>query len=286
MREFDLCTAYLARLGLDPEPPSAAALGRLHRAHVERVPWETLWIQCGDAWNTDPTESARRITTSGRGGYCFHLNGGFSWLLDDLGYDVRRHVGGVHGPDGPTEAEMTNHLVLTVHGLPAAGNDVGTWYVDVGLGDALHDPLPLRAGEHAVGPLAVVLERLSTGGEWHLRHHARGAFTGMAWRDATTTMDAFDDRHEWLSTAPESRFVKYLCLQRRDALGADLLRGLHLERVGEPARPSHTLTSETDLFDALAEVFGIDVEAIPAATRHRVWSRAATAHRAWVGGTA
>lgn len=32
-----LRTAYLDRLGLDAEPPSAGALARLHRAQVERV---------------------------------------------------------------------------------------------------------------------------------------------------------------------------------------------------------------------------------------------------------
>lgn len=109
--------AYLERLGAQREPPSAGALRRLHRAHVERVPYETVWIHTGLRYTCSATESLARIASTSQGGYCFHLNGAFSELLAALGYDVVRHVGGVHGPDGPSEDAMTNHLVLTVHGL-------------------------------------------------------------------------------------------------------------------------------------------------------------------------
>ena len=53
--------AYLTRLGLEPEPPSAEALFRLHRAHAERVPYETLWIHAGERWDVDVETAARRI---------------------------------------------------------------------------------------------------------------------------------------------------------------------------------------------------------------------------------
>ncbi|MEO7369364.1 MAG: arylamine N-acetyltransferase, partial [Ilumatobacteraceae bacterium] len=96
-----LQAAYLARLGLDAEPPSVEALLRLQSRHVERVPYETLWIHAGEAWGLDPAESVARIALHGRGGYCYHLNGALAELLESLGYVVHRHVGGVHGADGP-----------------------------------------------------------------------------------------------------------------------------------------------------------------------------------------
>src|SRR5204863_7556753 len=89
--------AYLGRLQLDREPPSAEALRRLHRAHVERVPYETVWLHLGEKRTVDASESVHRIAHQGRGGYCFHLNGALSELLRALGYDATRHVGGVHG---------------------------------------------------------------------------------------------------------------------------------------------------------------------------------------------
>jgi N-hydroxyarylamine O-acetyltransferase len=148
---------YLRRLGVEREQPSAAALQRLHRAHVEHVPYETVWIHTGLRYSCSADESLARNARTSRGGYCFHLNGAFSELLEALGYNVVRHIGGVHGPDGPNEAAMTNDLVLTVHDLPSADNPSGDWYVDVGLGDALYDPLPLRAGVYHQPPFKVEL---------------------------------------------------------------------------------------------------------------------------------
>jgi arylamine N-acetyltransferase len=271
--------AYLTRLGLQREPPSAEALARIHRAHVERVPYETLWIHLGERWTVDPAASLDRIAGRRRGGYCYHLNGALSELLRDLGYDVVRHVGGVHGPGGPTEADLGNHLVLTVRGLPTDENPGGAWYVDAGLGDALHDPLPLVPGTYRSGPFRFVLEETPGGvGDWHLVHDAAGGFTGMAWRSTPAEMGAFADRHVHLSTSPESGFVRVLTAQRRDATGADSLKGLVLKRVGGGASV-RTLETEREWTGALADLFGLE---LGAEQRDALWRKVAAAHEAWV----
>ena len=150
--------AYLARLGLDAEPPSVEALFRIHRARVERVPYETLWIQLGERWGVDTAGSVARIALRRRGGYCFHLNG------------------------------------------------------------ALHERLPLLAGAYDQSPFHLVLSQTpGTVGDWHLSHDPAGGFAGMAWRSAPVEMDAFAERHAWLSTSPDSGFVRVLTAQRRDA---------------------------------------------------------------------
>src|SRR4051794_41900632 len=114
--------AYLDRLGLELEPPSVAALRRIVRRQVERVPYETMWIKAGERWGIDPAGSARRVALEGRGGYCYHLNGALGALLRSLGYAVTGHVGGVHGPGGPDAESTGNHLVLTVTELPSEEN--------------------------------------------------------------------------------------------------------------------------------------------------------------------
>ena len=102
--------AYLHRLGLDAEPPSVDALFRLHRAHVERVPYETLWIQLGEPWDIGPAASVVRIATAGRGGYCFHLNGAFSELLAALGTCRPTRIRTGSGTSTPGSAtRCTNH---------------------------------------------------------------------------------------------------------------------------------------------------------------------------------
>jgi arylamine N-acetyltransferase len=281
MRDVEgLRDQYLERLDEKPEPPSIDALFRLHRAHVERVPYETLWIQLSDSAGVDAVESMARLARHRRGGYCFHLNGGFSELLRALGYRVTRHVGGVHGPDGAAEAEMTNHLVLTVRDLPTEANPEGVWYVDVGLGDALHEPLPLRAGTYFQDPFRLVLRETSIVGDWHLTHDPAGAFTGMAWRSQATEMGAFAQRHAWLSTSPESGFVKVLTVQRRDPTGVDILRGLSLRRIGAGATES-TLATRSELTDALGDLFGLDLRPISDHAMAALWSKVHIAHERW-----
>lgn len=265
--------AYLARLGVDAEPPSADALVRLHQAHVETIPWETAWIHLGEGWGIDPAESARRIAATGRGGYCFHLNGAFSLLLGSLGYRVTRHAGAVHGTDGPVVETLDNHLVLTVGGLPEDTNPGGVWYVDVGLGDALHHPLPLLTGRHRHVPFHLTLDPAPAPLEgWHLTHDPAGAFAGMVWDSASVPMEAFAARHSWLSTSPDSRFVQFLVVQRRDATGVDSLRGLTLQRIGSDGF-RRRLTALSELVDALGDVFGISLAAVPRADLAALWRR-------------
>ena len=57
----EVIDAYLRRLGLDAEPPSVDALFRIHRAQVERVPYETTWIPLGERWDIDTKAAVERI---------------------------------------------------------------------------------------------------------------------------------------------------------------------------------------------------------------------------------
>jgi N-hydroxyarylamine O-acetyltransferase len=277
----ELTQRYLQRLGLDPEPPSVDALARLHRAQVERVPYETLWIHLGERWSADPIEAFERVATTSRGGFCFQLNGAFGELLRRLGYDVTRHVGGVHGPGGPVPEALTNHLVLTVRGLPSDAAPGGIWYVDAGLGDALHEPLPLVEGTYEQGPFRLGLTATPGGvGDWHLAHDPAGGFTGMAWRAEPAPHGAFDERNHHLSTSPESGFVQVLTVQRRDADGVDVLRGLVLKRIGA-GETEATLGTRVELLEALADVFELDVGDLDPADVNVLWDRTRAAHEAW-----
>jgi arylamine N-acetyltransferase len=272
-----LVEAYLRRLRLAElagEAPSADGLVALHRAHVQRVPWETVWIHEGLGWGIAATTSAARIATGRRGGYCFHLNGGFAALLTSLGYTVTRHVGGVHGPDGPAADMLTNHMVLVVD------LDGEPWYVDVGMGDALWSPVPLAPASFSQEPFDLALSSVEPDGvgDWHLAHDPRGAFVGMSFLAAPADVDAFAERHAWLATSPESGFVKLLVVQKRTASAAVGLRGL-----------VHTVTSASDIattvvddrtswLDLLADEFGI-VPRDP----DPLWERVARAHEGWTG---
>lgn len=273
--------AYLRRLGVpDPGPPSVEGLRRLHRAHVERVPYETIRIHLGRPTTVEPAESVRRIVSGAGGGYCFHLNGAFAALLAALGYEVRRHVGGVQTRQAPEPvAPNAGHLALTVHGLPGPRD---AWFVDVGLGDALHEPIPLRPGAYAQGPFRYALGRsLTAPGGWRFDHDPGGSFTGMDFAPDPAGPADFAQRHAWLSTAPESGFTQVMVAQRRDAGGVDSLRGCLLSRWDGAGRAERDLETQSDWYSSLADLFGLTFPDVDSPERAALWRRVRSSHEAW-----
>jgi arylamine N-acetyltransferase len=280
--DVEVRDAYLRRLGLDAEPPSVEALQRLQRRHVERVPYETLWIHADERWDIDPSTSAARIALQGRGGYCYHLNGALGSLLSSLGYAVRSHPGGVRADGLPESRSMGNHLVLTVSALPTEANPSGVWHVDAGLGDALHEPLPLLAGAYVQEPFHLALDRLPGDGDgWLFTHDPSGGFRTMRWHMVDARVGDFSTQHRWLSTSPESGFVRVAMAERRDATGVDVMRGLVLTRLGERAATSEPLTSRDEWFAALADVFDLRFESSAPDALDALWERVERGHEQW-----
>lgn len=263
--------------------------------HAERVPYETLWIPAGERWSTEPVQAAERIALRGRGGYCYHLNGALGLLLSSLGYTVHGHVGGVRAGDpeadpaagsgaGLDPTARGNHLVLTVTGLPTDTNPSGHWYVDQGLGDALYQPLPLMPGAYYQAPFHLTLEQADAGdGEpaWTLTHDPSGGFRSMTWTTGDAVLSDFSAQHEWLSTSPDSGFVRVPMAERRDVNGADVIRGLVLSRVGAGAFTRDPITRRSEWFDVLADVFDLRFDAAPPGYRERLWEAVNEAHQAW-----
>lgn len=131
----DQLDRYLARIGFDrPIEHTVATLEGLQRAHMTAVPFENLHVFHRRGVYTSIDWSVPKIIDSGRGGWCFELNGAFSSLLEGLGFAVTRLAADVlldgERPDGP------DHLTLRV--------DLDEPYlVDVGFGDSFIRPLRL-----------------------------------------------------------------------------------------------------------------------------------------------
>jgi len=281
MSRNDMLSGYLQRLRLSAEPPSAAALFRLHRAHVDRVPYETTWIHLGESWSVDVEAALERIVQHGRGGYCFHLNGSFAQLLTQLGYDVSLHVGGVHRGE-PATGDMTNHLVLLVDGLPTDDNPTGRWYVDAGLGDALREPLPLIAGTYRQQPLQFVLAETPGGvGDWHLAHDPLGSFAGMSFQLREASLADFASRHQHLSTSAESGFVRTVSVQRRQSNKVAAVRALtHTVRT-DSGVATRVVRDRSEWFALLADDFLLNLSGVDRSALDRLWDSANAAHQAF-----
>jgi N-hydroxyarylamine O-acetyltransferase len=251
-----LAHRYLRRLGFGSWPaPTLETLFHLHRRHVERVAYENLDIQLGRATTVWPAESAERIA-AGRGGYCFHLNGAFAALLDTLGYRVTVHRGQVKKtPDPPGGVTFANHLALTVE---CEGRE---WFVDVGLGDGIHTPVPLRSGGFRQGPFRYALRATPDG--WRFVHDRRGSFTAMDFESAPAGIDEFSDAHRILSTGPNSTFVRHFIVMRRTADRLDRLHGVKLSSIDRHGERSRRLHGEPEWRAVLERVFHLRLADLP-----------------------
>ncbi len=136
-------TAYLARLGLGGPPPvDRDGLTTLHRAHVARIPYETIDPRLDRPVSLDLSALQAKLIDQHRGGYCFEQNILFCAALQALGFSVTPLVGRVRWlatPHSPLTART--HMMLKVE-LPE-----GVFLADVGFGVCLIDePLALKAG--------------------------------------------------------------------------------------------------------------------------------------------
>lgn len=180
---------------------------------------------------------------------------------------------------------MVNHLALTVHGLPATAAPDGRWFADVGLGDALHEPLPLAPGRSVQPPFELSLSAdVVSPGAWRLHHDELGSFAWMDfWPEPVGAAD-FAEAHQQLSTSPTSGFVQVLVVARRTANTSEVLRGCVLQTVG-PDRTvtEREVTRRADWFDAVADGLGLSLDDVSSEERDRLWDRVRSGHETWVG---
>ena len=272
----DVARAYLELLGLEPGRGGVGReeLALLQRAHVERVPYETVEIVLGRPPGIDPRASARRVV-AGRGGYCYHLNGAFSALLEWLGVDVTRHLAGVQrrGADGPRGADG-NHMGLTVR-LP----DGTRWLVDVGLGNGPREPLPLAAGVHEQGGFRYGLGPSACCDGWRFEHDPRGSFMGFDVDERPAEIHEYAAMHRTLST--ESHFARLVTVQRWAGERIDALRGCVLTELTAEGERSRDISSGTEWWDCVTSHFGLAYDDLSDDERSSLWRRTREYHEAW-----
>jgi len=264
---------YLSRIGLPLDlAPTAEALGELQRRHLDAVPYENLAIMLGRPDATDPAQTLARIAAGGNAGYCFHHNGAFEIVLRSLGFAVERRHGKVRGRPIPD----LNHLVLRVT------IDGRRWWPDLGLGDALRDPVEVVAGEIRQGPYRYEITDVDADGDaWTFVHDpAAGSFPALDVRAERPADAEVAAAHRELSTPPEGRFTKVLIAGRRDDTGADVLRGIRLQRSGDGAF-TRDLTAYDDWRTAL-EAFGVALAGVADDELRSLHGRMVAAHEEWL----
>ena len=263
-------TAYLQRIGVDPstvEQPDFETLARLQRAHVETVPFETLSIT-GDPRGVFPATGVtlelpalyEKVVDHQRGGYCFELNGLFSWLLGELGYDVSRIPARVLDDSGDPGTPANHHSILVDFDQP--------YVVDVGLGRGkLRHPVPVDGGT-ASGPLAewrvVPSERPE---ETHRVEYNDGeGWTGRYVFEARScSLSYFDAANDHLQAAEESPFTGEPFVSIATESGHVSCNDRTLRRVDGEGEEASSL-SDSEWYDHLEATFGLFGDAVSQTT--------------------
>ena len=173
--------AYLDRIGAArPASPTLDALGELALAHLYSVPFENLDIAAGRPLSVEPEAIFDKVVRRRRGGFCYELNGLFSWLLRELGYDVTLLAGQTVDPTTGEPGHPRAHLVLLV-------NLDGPRLVDVGWGEAYRRPFALQAGNEHTDPAIAAYRLEPHDGRWQVteRHDDEANLKpAEAWRVA------------------------------------------------------------------------------------------------------
>jgi arylamine N-acetyltransferase len=238
--------------------PTLDVLQALVTAHTQVIPFENLDPLVGvPVDDLSPEALTDKLVRRRRGGYCYEHNGLMGYVLEELGFGVRRFGARVVWtvPEGAPVPSMTHTLL----GVTLPGG-MQLYLVDVGFGgQTATSPLLLETGtvqQTTLEPYrlqnrrdGLVLQALIRG-EWQ-----------SLYEFATRTAPPIDLKvASWyVSTHPSSHFVTSLMVSLVTAEGRCNLSGRNLAIHRGGATEKIHLEDASAVVDALIERFGINV---------------------------
>lgn len=242
-------SAYLDRIGYHGAfAPDLRTLVAVHRAQALSVPYDGIDVYRGIALDHSIEAIFDKIVRRRRGGWCYETNGLLGWALKKIGFDVVRATSAVYRSTRG-DSTLGNHVVLLVR-LEQ------TYLADLGLGDALRDPIALREGTHQQGPLSFRLEKLADG-YWRFHNHALGSPTDFDFRDEPADEALLAGQCAWLQRDPESFFLQnFECIKMQPAASSAILGRVlrHTDAIGVT---KHLIASPEEMTDILRGEFGL-----------------------------
>jgi N-hydroxyarylamine O-acetyltransferase len=252
---------FSAPLNAAAPEPSLATLQALHMSHLLAVPFENLSIHYGQPIILEDAALFDKIVTRKRGGFCYELNGLFTWLLQRLGFQVTLLSAGVAHADGGFGPEY-DHLTLLVHDLSGAD-----WLADVGCGDSFRQPLRLEAAteqkEKDGHGYRFVREEQESEDKTMRDYWILQRASGEAWESQYRftlqphVLADFTERCHFHQTSPESHFTQKRVCSLATPMGRITLSDLLLIRTVQGKRTERLLPSETEYREVLANRFGV-----------------------------
>ncbi len=250
---------YFERIGYrGAADPILATLHDVVTAHTRTIPFENLDPLLGHPIDDLSAEALTdKLVRRRRGGYCYEQNGLMGYVLDELGFGVRRFAARViwtPAPSGSVPSQTHTMLAVTVPG------DDQPYLVDVGFGGQT-PPSPIRLEPGGVHQTTHEPYRLRTRGDvLVLQTEIRGEWQPL-YEFATRTVPAIDLKvGSWyVSTHPSSIFVTSLMVSIMTAQGRFNLDGRDLSFHGGGTTEKTRLDDASAVVDVLAERFGLNV---------------------------
>lgn len=217
---------YLKRIGYNGDvQPNLDVLVKLMRAQLQSVPFENLDVQAGKIVSLVLEDIVNKIVYSGRGGYCYEVNGLFAMVLTAIGFEFE--IIGARPMFYP-HRRPKSHMVLVVK----IGNQ--RWLCDTGFGSfGLRAPLGLhQLGEIVQQDNETFRLDKNERDEFVLQALVKGEWANQFGFDLyPMEMIDFSLANYYNSTHPDAVFVqRYLVmLQRSD--GRTLLSGNQLKQL-------------------------------------------------------
>lgn len=240
---------YLERIGYEGQvAPTLECLTQVHRRQAFTIPYENLDVQLGRPLDFDTERIFEKMVVRRRGGWCYEIHQILLWALKQIGFEAMLVTAGIYRHE-KGDAMLGNHTAILVN------LDQQTYLADLGLGDGIRDPIPLREGTYRQGHLSFRLERVDDR-YWRFHNHELGYPNKIDFRNEPAQLQILVDHSRHLQTSSESIFVQNLVCQIMQPDSVTCLTGRVL-RHKLPTGITKSVVSPDEFEPTIASVFGI-----------------------------
>jgi N-hydroxyarylamine O-acetyltransferase len=240
--------------------PDAETLRGIVQAHLLSVPFENLDIvPLGRPIRLEPDALFEKIVLNRRGGFCYEVNGLFSLLLQQLGYEVTLATAQWPTEDGGL-TPIFDHMVLLVR---CPGESV-RWLADVAAGrQSTARPLRLELDVQQFLPESGVTYRFTQDGDYirlsSLTPESEWAQV-YSFTESPRQYADFVERCTYHQTSPDSHFTQAILCSLATPEGRHTIAGDRLITTIGGERQEREIRDEAELRDLLLTHFGIDLD--------------------------
>jgi N-hydroxyarylamine O-acetyltransferase len=213
------------------------------------VPFENLDIPLRRPIVLDEGLLFDKIVRRRRGGFCYELNGLFSALLRDLGFDVQRLSARVSDGDGGFGIEFDHMTLLVQLDEP--------YLADVGFGDSFLEPLRLNVREAQVQERGSYLLREEGVHMTYLQLEEDAWKLQYLFRMQPYALSDFAQSCVYHQTSPESSFTQRRVCSIATPEGRITLSNMKLIVTKNGSKEERIVESEDEYNVLLRERFGV-----------------------------